>query len=85
VTGLEGLVGALGETLAVFVVTLVVMIVTAMIIVVRTNVFLALEAMIVVLIALICKVANRVVVVLCHFVAEFTFGVELDFLTLLCE
>ena len=39
-TGLEGLVIALGETLAVLVVTLVGMIVTAMIVVVTMNVFL---------------------------------------------
>ena len=40
VSGLEGLVVALGETLAVLGVTLVGMIVTAMIVVVATNVFL---------------------------------------------
>jgi hypothetical protein len=85
----------LGETLAVSVVTLVVMIVTAMIVVVATNVFLVvvsrmhiftLMATIVVLVVLICKVANLVVVALRHFVVEFAFGAQLElFLTLLRE
>jgi hypothetical protein len=78
-----------------FVVTLVVVIVTAMIVVVATNVLLVviltmgiatLVAAIVMPVALIREVANLVVVLLHHFVAEFRFGVKLDlFLTLLCE
>ena len=95
VTGLEGLVVALGETLVVSVVMLVVMIKTTMIVVVALNVLLVivltmhiatLVAVIVVPVALICKVANLVVVALCHFVAEFALGTKFDlFLTLLCK
>ena len=91
-TELEGLVVTLEETLAVFVLTLVVMIVTAMIVMVATNVFLVvvstmriamLVAAIVTPVALIHKVVNLVVVALCHSVAEFAFGTELNlFLTL---
>ena len=94
-TGLEGLVIVLGETLVVLVVTLVGMIVTAMIIVVTMNVFLVivltmriamLVAAIVAPVALIREVANLVVVALCHFVAEFAFGAKLNlFLMLLRE
>ena len=37
-------------------------------------------------VALICEIANLVVVALCNFVAEFAFGAKLDlFLTLLRE
>ena len=95
VTGLEGLVIPLGETLAVLVVMLVGIIVTPMIVVVATNVFLdvvltmqiaTLVPAIVAPVALIRKIANLVVVPLHHFVAVFAFGEKLDlFLGLLCE
>ena len=95
VTGLEGLVIALGETLAVLVVTLEGIIVNPMIVVVATNVFLVvvltmqiatLVAAIIAPVALIRKIANLVVVALHHFVAVFAFGAKLDlFLTLLRE
>ena len=88
VTGLslEGLVVALGETLAVLVVMFVGMIVTVMVVVVATSVFFvliltmriaSLVAAIVASVALICKIANLVVIAFCHFVAEFAFGAKL--------
>ena len=98
VTGLEVLVVALGETLVIPVIVLVGILaipVTAMIIVVATNVFLVvcltmqmatLVAAIIASIALIRKIANLVIIALCHLVAEFAFHTKLNLLlTLLCE
>ena len=74
VTGLEGLVVVLREALAILAVMLVGMIVTVMIVVVATNVFLVIVLMMqittlvaaIVPVVLVCKIANLVIVALCH-------------------
>ncbi len=93
---LKGLVFALGESLVIPVVTPVVTLVPVVALVGATLVecstmraatlVTTIVATIVASIALVCKMANLVIVALCHLVAEFAFCAKLDLLlTLLCE